>query len=445
MEQVRIANDESDVIDLREILAILRKRYLVIVVLTFVALVTSGILSFFVLSPIYETKVLLRVNQAAPNDPTYSYTKGEGLEGMMNTISQLPEMTINTYIGQLESEAVMERVVKKLKLDQTGYTAGSLAGIVSVVAVKDTNLIELKVTNTDPYLATKIANTLTSEFLDFMSMTNEQQMGKSVEFLKKQVVANDKELKTAVTGLNNMEAQPRGPAIISQMIETKSTDLSKYQSQILQVNLEYQQALAGRQQAEVQMQSTPPTIKTSKDDKATGGTVEVDVVNPSYTELQTMINTKIIAAAEKTAELRSLQTIITSLTEELKSLQAELAQKKNTQDLAKKEVERLQETNSLLRSKIDETQIGRSLKFGETSLVVVSPAMVPDGPIKPKKMLNMAVALVLGLMVSVGLAFLLNYLDNTVKTPKDVEDNLGLPILGQIPFYNIGKPEAVRR
>src|SRR5690606_19621051 len=65
---------------------------------------------------------------------------------------------------------------------------------------------------------------------------------------------------------------------------------------------------------------------------------------------------------------------------------------------------------------------------------ILSPAVLPENPspVKPNKMLNMAIALVIGLMIGVGLSFLLEYLDTTVKTEQDVEELLGLPILGFI-------------
>src|SRR5699024_2057980 len=53
-------------------------------------------------------------------------------------------------------------------------------------------------------------------------------------------------------------------------------------------------------------------------------------------------------------------------------------------------------------------------------------------PVAPKPMLSIAIAIVLGGMVGVGLAFLLEYLDNTVKTEDDIEKRLGLPVLGTI-------------
>jgi len=73
------------------------------------------------------------------------------------------------------------------------------------------------------------------------------------------------------------------------------------------------------------------------------------------------------------------------------------------------------------------------------SVSIVDTAVIPDKPIKPKKALNVLIALVVGLMASVGLVFLLEYLDNTVKTSSDVEKLLGIPVLGVIPNYEMGK------
>ncbi|UFT98859.1 Wzz/FepE/Etk N-terminal domain-containing protein [Radiobacillus kanasensis] len=66
---------------------------------------------------------------------------------------------------------------------------------------------------------------------------------------------------------------------------------------------------------------------------------------------------------------------------------------------------------------------------------ILSEAFVPDdpSPVNPKPLLNMAVAVVLGIVVGVGLAFLLEYLDNTIKTEIDVEQRLDIPVLGVIP------------
>ncbi|MFC0471066.1 YveK family protein [Halalkalibacter kiskunsagensis] len=65
---------------------------------------------------------------------------------------------------------------------------------------------------------------------------------------------------------------------------------------------------------------------------------------------------------------------------------------------------------------------------------ILSQAQVSDSPspIKPNPTLNIAIAIVVGLMAAVGLAFLLEYLDTTMKTEKDIEDVLDMPILGVV-------------
>lgn len=65
---------------------------------------------------------------------------------------------------------------------------------------------------------------------------------------------------------------------------------------------------------------------------------------------------------------------------------------------------------------------------------ILSPATLSASqiPVKPKTTINLAIAFVVGLMVSVGVAFLLDYLDNTIKTEDDLQELLGLPVLGAI-------------
>ncbi|MBX4270572.1 YveK family protein [Clostridium estertheticum] len=64
---------------------------------------------------------------------------------------------------------------------------------------------------------------------------------------------------------------------------------------------------------------------------------------------------------------------------------------------------------------------------------VMDKAVIPLKPISPNKKLNLVIGLFLGLMLSLGVVFLLEYMDNTIKTESDVEKYLALPVLGVIP------------
>ena len=67
---------------------------------------------------------------------------------------------------------------------------------------------------------------------------------------------------------------------------------------------------------------------------------------------------------------------------------------------------------------------------------IIDVAETPKDPIKPNKTMNVAIGFVLGLMLGLGLVFLIEYLDNTIKTPNDVEKYLGLAVIGAIPKFN---------
>ena len=69
----------------------------------------------------------------------------------------------------------------------------------------------------------------------------------------------------------------------------------------------------------------------------------------------------------------------------------------------------------------------------------IDTAQVPECHVKPNKIMNMAIAGVFGMMVSVGLAFILEFLDRTLKIPTDVERQLGLPLIGAIPDIEMEK------
>ena len=66
------------------------------------------------------------------------------------------------------------------------------------------------------------------------------------------------------------------------------------------------------------------------------------------------------------------------------------------------------------------------------NIVQIEPASVPDVPIRPRTMMNTVLATVVGLMLAVGIIFLVEHLDDTLKTPDEVERALGVPVLGFI-------------
>ena len=89
----------------------------------------------------------------------------------------------------------------------------------------------------------------------------------------------------------------------------------------------------------------------------------------------------------------------------------------------------------MLLKRLKETNVAEENRM--VSISVVDPAEVPKFPSKPRTRRNLMLAMVIGLMGGLGLAFFFEYLDNTVKTPEDVERYLNLPYLGPIPSFEV--------
>ncbi len=323
----------------------------------------------------------------------------------------------------------MKRVLEKLDLNMS---ASGLAGLFHTSIVKDSNLIEVTVQNTNPALASQIANTLASEYQKMMNEKNQEQMSRSVSFFQEQRSKTDQELQEAVDRLNQFDSQPRGVAVLEAEFNKVSEDLVGFQSRLKTAQVEVERLYAGVATLEQELQYTPRIIVTT-----VGASQQTyEEVNPLYTSIAQQLAEKRAQLAEKQGEVAALAAMVDSMKAQLDTLQAELVLKKSEQDRLAREVQRLKDTSETLAKKETETQIAKSIDLGDTSVMVLSEAFVPTSPVKPNTKLNIMIAFLIGLMVFTLLAFVMEFLDNTLKNSEDIDKHLGLPVLGVIPEFN---------
>jgi polysaccharide biosynthesis transport protein len=94
-------------------------------------------------------------------------------------------------------------------------------------------------------------------------------------------------------------------------------------------------------------------------------------------------------------------------------------------------------TNSVARAfmmTVPNLQSGSALRVS-----LVEPALKPIAPIRPRTRLNLALALMLGMMLGVGLSFLREFLDRSIKTPEQLEGAIGAPVVGTVPPFKASK------
>lgn len=148
----RFRLEETVEIDLKEYLNVIWFRKWIIIGITLLAIIVSALVSFFVLDPVYETSTTIIVGRSNDSEQAIEYN-----DIMLN------QKLVDTYSVVVKSKSVLSEVVSNLKLVETPE---QLKDKVSVSPVSDTEIIEIKVQDVDPKLATDIANDLAEVFME---------------------------------------------------------------------------------------------------------------------------------------------------------------------------------------------------------------------------------------------------------------------------------------
>jgi capsular polysaccharide biosynthesis protein len=164
----------EETISLKELFETLKKRLLLIVSITVIAGMVSGVVSYFFLTPIYQASTQILVNQTKNDQGLYSPSE-------VQTNLQL----INTYNVIIKSPAILDKVVDELKLEMT---TSQLNGKITVGSEKESQVVNVSVQDSNPdtaaLIANKTAEVFQKEIKSIMNVDN-------VSILAKAVVADN--------------------------------------------------------------------------------------------------------------------------------------------------------------------------------------------------------------------------------------------------------------
>ncbi len=338
----------------------------------------------------------------------------------------------------------------KIEKSKFNKTVRALQSNVSVTPVKNTNIANIKAQDGDPGMSAAIANSIVKHYIQQDISRRSKEATHVIKFVNNQLKPTQKKLEKSLEAL---AVHKRDSGVIDlkegtiKLIE-KISDLEKGRT-----------ALILREQQ----------IKYLYDE-VRGNAADISTLTLSVLEdpvIQSMINRlpvlesrkkslladyterhpRVVALTAEINELKgkvipSIRNIINSMRNKKESLSKEIDQiKVRLKELPDEEKrlaglvlnkEVLSNINVFLFQKLNEATIAQASTM---SLVqVIDPAIVPDKPLKPNKKQNILLAIIVGLFGSIGLAFFLEYLDNSIKSPRDVEERLGIPIFGRIPF-----------
>jgi capsular exopolysaccharide synthesis family protein len=153
---------------------------------------------------------------------------------------------------------------------------------------------------------------------------------------------------------------------------------------------------------------------------------------------------KIIAGIKNEYELSlRKETLLRHAFDQQKAKVMEMKDQSIQYNILKREADTNRELYKGLLQRMKEAGVSAGLTV--SNIQVVDQAEVPTSPYKPNKKLNLLLAAVIGLFLGVGLAFFFEYLDNTIKTPEDVEQMIRLPSFGMVPEISYEKRRRLEK
>lgn len=334
---------------------------------------------------------------------------------------------------------------------------------VKVSPIRNSRLVDVSVEAKDPVLAAKMANEVVKVYIDQNLETKLSAAKDAVKWLTERVEDERKKVETAENALLQYK-QDQGiisafssdaEKITAEKLAHLNTQVVEMQSKRVEAETRYHQALA--------LEKTPDLLDSIsevlhndlvKDIKKK----EVELYN-KLSEISKKYGAnhpQMIAINSEIADLhqRKVQEgkrIVTSLKNEYQlALAKEESLKKSFEDqktetltmnkkailysVLQRQAESSRHMYELLIKRFKETSLTEEMKTG--NIRVVDKAEIPSSPIKPNKPRNIILAVVIGLVAGVGLAFGLEYMDNTIKMPDEIKQYLGIPYLGPVPAFD---------
>jgi len=399
-----------------------------------------------------------------------------GLDQVVMPIGIDLDTKLQTQVRIVQSDTIANSVIKQLGLQKNPAFAGkqamnparnydsldlrtraALTGkfhqSLTVQIVPKTEIMEIHFRSGDPNLATDVANAVANTYIEHNFQTKYQATRQTSEWLTKQLDDVKKHAEAAQEEVINYQkktglfGEDESHNIVIDRLELLNKALSDAETERIVLEAKYRIALTQR----------PDLIANILPESLLGVLYKQQAESKAqYAELATKYGASYPRVIQLRAQLKELDSNIaqeiTKVSETLRAeylaaqkseqmLQASLDKQKDdaynmSQDalqygIMRREVESSRDLYQGLLKKLKEAGILASLK--SSNINVVDTASVPVSPVEPKVRFNIFLGCIGGLVFGIAVAFVVETVDSSIRTPQDVENYCALPSLGIIP------------
>jgi capsular exopolysaccharide synthesis family protein len=463
-----------------------RRRWIILQALIIITLIAFG--GSYLVTPAYQasSKIMIKQPKKSGIDMGRLFQSKNiniGLSGLSTIITTSPDVDVNKVLAT--SRPMINMMASNLQLRDTGgnpITADKLTqtGMVyrmktriipqpniAITQYQDTDILEIVATSPDPEEAMMMANTLSEIMVDENQIQMRAEYKSARIFLEDQIQGVKARYDKALLILTDFRKKEKtidlametklGTEKIAELLKQKEdTVIDLAQARAKESRLKEQLALQGFEFVAASTLQENPQIEILKKRltdlkiQLSEATAELTDRHPKVTTLREQIRMaeaelkKEIETYKSSApELVALERQIASLEAHLRGVNADLEKYFQTlgglPDKAYKqanldmELSVSQRSYSTLLDYLSQVGIAEATTLSEIRMV--DPAVRPVSPISPNKLLNGLLGLFLGLVFGVGLAFIADYVDDTIRTPEDVKEFKPVALLGAVPHF----------
>ncbi|MDZ7957619.1 MAG: polysaccharide biosynthesis tyrosine autokinase [Aulosira sp. DedQUE10] len=474
--------EERDLIDVQQYWTILKRRWPVTAVVIGSVFGLTALITF-VQKPVYESQAKLLFNKQS------GVSSLTGISSQVGELSGLTNLSnpVDTEAEVIRSNPIIQKTITSLNLKDKSGKALSIEKFLKILKLKTirgTDVMQLSYRSTNPQEAASVINSLMSYYLQSNVRTNRAEARSAREFLNRQLPEVEKRVLKAEMSLRRFKEINK---VVALDVEAKAgveglkdllQEITKTQAELADATtrttaLQSQIALNTQQAVELSTLSQSPGIQQVLEDYQKTED-ELAVARTRFSEDHpTVINLDQKAAALRSQlEGRVSQTIGNSEIVPEQNLQIGKLKQNLTEELVKSEVDRSALTNRLaklrqvylinqrrldilprleqqqlqlqrqlqvaritydqLLKQLQEVEVLENQNIGNSR--VISDALVSDKPVSPIIPLNLGLGGVLGIFLGLGIALMLEVMDNSLKTIEEVKRLLNYPLLGTIPL-----------
>lgn len=451
-------------------LQILRNRWKE-AVLVFVLVFVAAAVATYLMPPSYTSVINFEIKK-----PGAIVSLSRGAERVLQ--NNASENYIPTQFEILVSDMNLMAVSKKLNLAQQWQTddataASILRGMIQVMPVRGKDLVDVKVVGSDPALVKLICDAVTECYKEGREAQENEVLDKAIATIQEELTRRENELLAKTDTLRKYMTTSDYIGLLSDTGNTIPTTVNNEEA----VLTERRNKLSALDDEITQLKTHINKLKSLKDSElmdyvrqtdllaeTTPGSLSVrELYTRSQTEESTLSKMHMDGYGEKHPALLSMaqehENTKQKLTEGLVGLKDALEQTLSLKEEGRKSIKRaFDEVTEIVRNKtqsdilvmsairdyrteksryedLENEYINQTMnrRASRPIIQIHTQAREAKVPSSPNVKMNLILGAVVGVVFGIGVAFLLNYMDTSVKTLEDVERNLNLPVLGVIP------------